>query len=237
MKRLLFLFLSALPLGLLAQKQIINDEHALARSVSSFHSVKVSNAIDLYLSQGERESMAVSASKPEYRDRIKTTVEDGVLRIWFDNDGKWGRNSNMKLKVYLSFRDLRMLTASGASDVFVNGTVKVNELQMNMSGASDFRGSVEANSLNVDLAGASDAVVSGKVTSLKVQAGGASDFKGYELETDNCSVEASGASDIQVTVNKELSARASGASGVYYKGAGVIREVKTSGSSSISRRS
>jgi len=38
-------------------------------------------------------------------------------------------------------------------------------------------------------------------------------------------------------VNKELSARASGASDIHYKGDGLIREIKTSGASNISKRS
>ena len=46
---------------------------------------------------------------------------------------------------------------------------------------------------------------------------------------------ASGASDIKITVNKELSAHASGASDVRYKGNGVIRDLKSSGSSSVSK--
>ncbi len=57
------------------------------------------------------------------------------------------------------------------------------------------------------------------------------------MAVDYCNAKASGASDIKITVNKELSAEASGASDVKYKGAGLIRDIKTSGASSISRRS
>jgi hypothetical protein len=44
----------------------------------------VGDGIDLYLSQGTEESVAVSASKDEYMDRLKTEVEDGVLKIYYD---------------------------------------------------------------------------------------------------------------------------------------------------------
>ncbi len=72
---------------------------------------------------------------------------------------------------------------------------------------------------------------------LKIDASGASDFKGYDLVTDYCDAEATGASSIQITVNKELSVRAGGASDVHYKGEAVIRYLKTSGASSVSKRS
>jgi hypothetical protein len=78
-------------------------------------------------------------------------------------------------------------------------------------------------------------MVSGTAVQLKVEASGASDFKGYDLVTDVCHASASGASDIKITVNKEISAHASGASDVRYKGNGVIRDLKSSGSSSVSK--
>jgi hypothetical protein len=105
-----------------------------------------------------------------------------------------------------------------------------------MSGASDLKGAFDLKTLDLHLSGASDATITGKVTNLKVDANGASDLKGYDLETENCNAEASGASDIKITVTKELSARASGASGVYFKGSGVIRDIKTSGASNVSKR-
>lgn len=235
MKKISVLLLLLLPVAMMAQKQVIKDENAAPRTVGSFHAIRVSDAIDLFLSQSDEEALAVSAIKPEFRDRIKTVVEDGVLKIYYDNDNKWWKG-NKKLRAYVSFKTLDKLTASGASDVVVDGTLKTGNLALSMGGASDFKGAIEANSLDVNLSGASDAVVSGKVSQLKVNANGASDFKGYDLQADNCSVEASGASDIKITVNKELNARASGASGVHYKGDGVIRDLKTSGASNVSRR-
>lgn len=219
-----------------AQTKEVNDPNAEVRNLKGFNAIKVSHAIDLYLSQSDNEVVAVSASRAEYRDRIKTEVQNGVLKIWYDNESKWTRGDR-KLKAYISFKTLTKLNASGASDVRVTGTIKANDLEINMSGASDFDGAVEASTLVVDLAGASDMTVSGTTTNLKIEVSGASEFKGYGLQTDNCSARASGASDIKITVNKELNAQASGASGVYYKGNGVIRDIKSNGASSVSKKS
>lgn len=73
------------------------------------------------------------------------------------------------------------------------------------------------------------------VKDLKIDASGGSDFKGYELAADICNLQASGGSDVYVTINKELSADGTGGSDVFYKGNGLIREVKSSGSSSIKK--
>ena len=55
--------------------------------------------------------------------------------------------------------------------------------------------------------------------------------------TDVCNVEASGGSDIYITVNKELVAGASGGSDIFYKGNGSVKEMKSSGSSSVKKTS
>ena len=75
------------------------------------------------------------------------------------------------------------------------------------------------------------------VTDLKIEASGGSDFSGYDLITENCIIQASGGSDIQITVNKEIYAEASGASDVNWKGKAAVKGVHASGSGSVSHRS
>ena len=218
-----------------AQKTI-NDPNVEVRAAKNFQAIEISNAFDVYLTQGNEESVAVSASELKYRENIKVDVRDGVLIIRYDNKGKW-QTGNKKLRAYISFKQLNKLNVSGACDVFIVEQWKAENLKIDLSGASNLRGNISAKKLMIDLSGASDLTLTGNADQLDVEASGASDFKGYDLAVEYCDAKASGASDIKVTVNKELSAQASGASDVKYKGSGLIRDVKTSGSSSISRRS
>jgi hypothetical protein len=64
---------------------------------------------------------------------------------------------------------------------------------------------------------------------------GASDVKAFDLAVQQCRIDLSGSSDVSITCNGEMTVSASGASDVKYKGSGVIREVRTSGSSSVRR--
>ena len=217
--------------------QQMNDANAVKRNVSGYHAVQVSGGIDLYLSEGE-ESVAVSAAETKHRDRIMTEVKDGVLKIWYEYDKNnhvrmdWG---NRKMKAYVSFKKLDKLGGSGGSDITVYGSIKSPALKIDVSGGSDFVGKVEVNDLSIEASGGSDVKISGTVNKLDIDASGGSDFKGYDLAADICNLQASGGSDVYVTINKELSADASGGSDVFYKGAGLIREVKSSGSSSIKK--
>ena len=220
-----------------AQKTMITDANAEQRTLSgSFNAIKISGGIDLYLSQYETESIAVSASEDQYRDRIKTVIENGTLRIYYDGDKMWNTGGK-KLKAYVSFKNLENLTASGASDVVVTGSIAVPVLRIDCSGASDFKGAVKVDKLTIELSGASDAKISGSASEVSIKSSGASDVKGYDLVTESCTAKASGASDINITVNKELNVHASGASDVFYKGTGVIRDIHSSGASTVARKS
>jgi ribosomal protein S6E (S10) len=234
-KYFLLSLLFASVLALSAQKTI-NDANAERRSIKSFHAIKVSGGIDLYISEGD-EASAVSARDVETRNYIKTEVVDGVLKIWFE--WKSGRNifagTNKQLKAYVSYRKLDALSASGGCDVIVDGTITQNNLNINISGGSDFKGKVAVQDLQVESSGGSDVDIAGKASRLNVDVSGGSDFNGYDLITETTSVEASGGSDVEVTVNKDLSARASGGSDVFYKGNASVSEVKSSGSSSVKK--
>jgi putative autotransporter adhesin-like protein len=213
-----------LGLGVFGQKTV-NDPNAEKRNVSRFHGIEVSSGIDLYLSQGQ-ETVVISAVESKYRDKIKTEVRDGVLKIWYENN--WNiaiEHGDKKLRAYVSFKDLDMLGASGGSDIYVDGSISVSKLSLHVSGGADFDGKVNLNDMKVESSGGSDVKISGNAKNLFVHASGGSDFKGYELTTENCTVDASGGSDVYITVNKELNVTSSGGSDVFYKGNGAIRNL------------
>jgi hypothetical protein len=218
--------------GVYAQ-QPMSDPNVQVREV---HAISVSSAFDVWLTQGNEEKVAVSAGEAKDLENIKVEVKNGVLEIGWEHKGKWGRG-NKKLKAYISFKKIDKLTASGACDVSITGLLKADDLKLDLSGATDLNGKLDVKKLSVELSGASDAKLSGVTVQLDIDASGASSFKGFDFSADYCNAKASGASDIKITVNKELSANASGASDVDYKGAGVIRDIKTSGASSVSRQS
>jgi hypothetical protein len=237
MKRI---FLSLLVLGFVAianaQNPVFHDKDAELRQVGDFEGVDVSSAIDLQLSQGNENSVAVSAPGDANRAGIKTEVRKGILHIWYENKN-WFKGSGRKIRAYVSAKTLKLVSASGACDVIVNGELKSDELAIRLSGASDFKGAVRATSLKIQLSGASDISIKGSASDLSIEASGASKFKGYDLITENCRVHASGATDIKITVNKVLNAEASGATNIDYMGTGMIGDLRSSGASNIRKRS
>jgi hypothetical protein len=217
--------------------KVIDDKNAQKRPAQGFHGIEISSGIDLYLSQGNEEAVAVSASDLDVRDRIKVEVSDGILRIYMEDHGfHWGHWGNQHLKAYVSCKTMDLLHASGGSDVYMEDVIHSDHLKMNLSGGSDLHGKLTIGELSVTQSGGSDSYVSGTATTLIVHTSGGSDYHGYDLAADDCHVDVSGGSDAYLTVNKELTASASGGSDVHYKGNGVVRSSSASGSGSISHR-
>ena len=237
-KILFFLVLSVVLLNAAAQQTVINDPNVEVRTISgSFNEIKVSGGINIYLTQGNEEAIAVSANKEKYKQNIKTEVKGNTLHIFYDEPGGFQISlGNKEMKVYVSFKSLQKIKASGASDIHVMGQVDVPSLNIELSGASDFHGAVKTTSLSVETEGASDIKISGTAQNASIDASGASDVKGYDLAVEVCKIKASGASNIAITVNQELNARATGASNIQYKGAAVIKEMNSSGASSINKK-
>src|SRR6267142_2469260 len=99
MKRLLFI-LPVLLLSVITFAQQINDANAEPREAKNFHAIKVSNAFDVYLTQGNEEAVAVSANDDEVKQHIIVEVDGGVLIIRLEGEKKFWKSwkGNKKLK-------------------------------------------------------------------------------------------------------------------------------------------
>jgi hypothetical protein len=232
----IFIFLfSIISSAVFSQETVINDANAEVRNVTVFSGIKVSGGINVYLSQSDDYSLAVSASDEKYRDNIKTEVKNGILSISYNDH--FARNyGDKKLRAYISFKTLESLEGSGASDIIINGTLASNSMRVKLSGASNIKGSVKITNLSVDLNGASTVIVNGTAENLRIDASGASDIKNYDLQVENCVAKLFGASDIRITITNSITATASGASTLYYEGNPDRKDVATSGASSVSQK-
>src|SRR6476469_9869183 len=89
MKYLLNLLVCVALLTTVNAQIVVNDANAQQRNVTGFSSIKVSGGIDIYLSQGASEGVAVSAREKKYADKIITEVRDGVLVIYYEKENGW----------------------------------------------------------------------------------------------------------------------------------------------------
>ena len=232
MKFLFILLTTVFSFGVSAQKSTsIDDPNAKARTLNgSFTAITVSDGIDLYLTAGTQESLAVSFADEKYEEKFKTEVVDGVLKIYFDNRGiNYSDNNRRKLKAYVSFKTLEKLTASGGATVKLPNAITVNNLEMKFTSGSLFEGEVlKQKKLLLIKTVVQVVTMSGSSEKITIEASSGSIFKGYEFATDYCDAKTSSGGEIRISVGKELSAKAHSGGGIHYKGTAIIKDIDIS---------
>jgi hypothetical protein len=197
----------------IAQKTVYDDK-AVKREVGRFHAIEVSTGIEVLITEGNEEALAVSAPDQKWLDRLKTEVSGGVLRIYLENTWDWNVPKNWKFTVYVSYTQLDELKAS--------------------SGAS-IKGDVKLASLKAKQSSGGFVVLKGEVDKLTVNASSGGFFRGYELSTNYLVADVSSGGGVQVTVNKEVEAEASSGGYVSYKGNAVIRGINVNSGGSVKK--
>jgi hypothetical protein len=230
------LFIVSLLFGFGISAQSIKDANAEVRNVKNYHAIKVSTGIELILVQGSEEAVAVSANTIEHRENIRTVVEDGVLKIYYDNK-VWKNQNNRRLKAYVSAIKLDGIDISSGATVKTQGAFKADKMDLEVSSGATFKGELNAERLEVDQSSGSVVDISGTAGSMKIEGSSGSVFNGYGLVVETSEADISSGGSINITVNKELSAEATSGGSISYKGNGVIRNLKTGSGGSVSRKS
>jgi len=233
---LFLLLLAGLVTTSLAQKTI-NDANAEKRTVGSFHGIDVATGIELTLTKGTTEEVAVSASEIEFRDKIVTEVVNGILKIHYET--KTGainkRNESKRLKAYVSYKSLDLLHVTTGAEVNIEGVLEATTLELKANTGGLVKGEINIGTLNVDQNTGSKITLTGKVDKLEAQGDTGSKFMGENLNTNTCVVEMSTGAGIYISVEKELNVKANTGGYIKYKGNAGIREIKTNTGGTVSK--
>jgi len=231
MKKLLFAVLVLTGLATSAQNKVVQDPNAKPRAINgSFTGVSVSSGVELFLSQGNETSLAVSVSDEKYAERLKTEVEDGVLKIYFDNKGfTWNKgNKDRKLKAYLSVKTLEKLAGSGGSMLHIINTLNVGNFELKMSSGSMFKGAIKAADMSIRESSGASITLSGAASKVDIEVNSGAIFHGYDFVSETCNAQASSGAEINITINRELVAKANSGAGIHYRGSAVVKDMQVS---------
>lgn len=201
--------------------------------VKSFDAITVSSGIDLYLTQGASETLTIKGDNNLIKDVI---VEQNGSSITIKK--KEGVNWNklfkgQSIKVYVNFKTLKSLAATGGSDVYTQNTLKADVLNLRASGGSDLKLTLACKDLTLNVSGGSDADLKGSGENLQLNASGGSDVNAFGYVVNYAKANVSGGSDANIYVNKALEAGASGGGDVNYKGNASLKKTTSSKSGDV----
>ncbi len=198
----------------------------------SFTKVHLAGALMVELSQGKECSVLVEPESA--KDLVQIEVYDGTLYLKNTPNQK-DRREKMVIKVTL--KELDELFMSGATALMTMHQFGVENLSLEMDGASNANLNLKATKLKGDFSGASNVTIEGSCENADLEISGAAQVNLTELAVKNAKVTNSGAGHAELSISETLKADGSGASTTYYKvssGAKSIRvDVNTTGSAVI----
>lgn len=202
------------------------------RNISDFTGVHVSSGIDVYLTQGSSFEVKVEADE-NLHDVILTEVEGRMLVVKTDRVNI--RNAKSK-KVHVTLPELTSLKISSAGDCVGQTPFECEDLRISISSAGDLKLEVDADRIDLDISSSGDADLAGTAEVFDVNLSSAGDLNAYDLIARKVDVNVSSAGDARVHATEEISATASSAGNIYYKGDARVVHSSSSSAGNISHR-
>lgn len=198
------------------------------RTPGDFTGIKTGGIFSVTVVPGTANTVKVQAEESVIND-IETEVNDDVLSI----SSKGNLKTDKPITITVTVKELKSVNVSGAGKIKGEGEFNTDKIRIEAAGAGAATLQLKANEVNVNGSGAGNIKLSGMANTLKVDLSGAANLKAYDLEVQNASVDASGASNAKVTAKQSVTADASGASNVSFKGNPAAKNINKSGTGSV----
>lgn len=190
---------------------IVEEE---VRNVPAFNQLDISGTFNVFLSQGETESVTIEADS-NIIPVIQTEVNDGRLSVKIENGVKISKSK--KSSVYITINDINKLDFRGVGNLKCLTDLNLSIVDISNSGVG-----------NMELTGSAQvcSIHNSGVGNLK-----ASDFVVQKLTVSNV-----GVGNVEIHAVEELSMSNSGVGNVSYWGTASIKEINSSGVGKIIKK-
>ncbi|GAP69944.1 RNase P/RNase MRP subunit p29 [Bacteroidales bacterium 6E] len=201
------------------------------RPVEDFNEVYVTSGMNVYFEQGTGLQVKVVADK-NLMEVIETRVIGGRLEIRALAN-IWSASSK---KVVITTDHIRDIEGTAGSNVYTNGRLIVDNLNIRASAGSNFRMDIEGKSVEASASSGANIYLSGLTRDFVARTSSGSNLKAEDLKTEVSDIKVSSGSNVWITSLKELSAHASSGGNVFYFGNPLTTSVSTSSGGSIQKR-
>jgi hypothetical protein len=201
------------------------------RKTDSFTGLKVSSGIDVYLKQGNDETVTVEADE-NLHEYILTEVRGGVLNVY----SEYNIRDAERKRVYVTMKEVNSVKTTSAGDVIGETSISGDKLELSASSAGDIKLDLKVKSLEIDISSSGDISLTGETDILRADLSSAGDLNAYDLKAREADISVSSAGDADINVSERITARASSAGDINYKGDPKYVDVHSSSAGGIHRR-
>ena len=184
------------------------------RSLDAFDQVRATGNIEVFVQQGESESIRIEAQGIDKED-VSVKVKSGTLRLKLVKSLFY---KNVKVKAYVTYRQLRGLRASAGATIEANGVIEGDKVELRAGSGSWILADLKTNTVEATATEGGILKLRGTSATQKtsVATGGQCDCE--KLETQRAYVKANTGGQAKVFVSEFLEASANTGGGVKYAG-------------------
>ena len=187
------------------------------RSLPEFHSVNLKGICNVYIKQGEEQSVKIGAEK-DIIPKIATEVKDNELIISLDSFLPFWLVTAPTMEIHLVMKNIQGIKISGAGRVKTEGVIECENLKLINSGVGSMTLQLKAKALDTKLSGVGNIELSGNTKEHNIELSGTGKVDAFDLTTEKSNVDSHGMGECRIFVKKNLNAKASGIGKIKYKG-------------------
>ena len=214
-------------------KKVKGNGHVVTieRTTDTYDGISASGFYDIELIDGEEGALTLRGEE-NILHNIETEVKRGILVIKPKDKKQLVPSRGEGVLITVSVDEIDNIRLSGSGDFVGRKTLRTNDMDIQVSGAKHIDLTIDATNITVATSGSSDIELKGNSEELRIRSSGSSNVRAYELEVDEATLQLSGSSDVEVTVNESLVSMVSGSGNIQYRGNPdkVLNQISGSGS-------
>lgn len=200
------------------------------RDISDFHAVEVAVASDVEVSVADNYFVEVQTHE-NLLPVLKTKVENGTLRIYFDESVSYSEG----LKIRVSAPAFDRFSLGGSGTIKVITPIRSDRMELEIAGSGDiFIPQGTFNTLVTSIAGSGGIELGGTADTVKSEIAGSGDVKGKQLTTRELDASIAGSGSVTFDVAETLKVEIAGSGDVFYSGDPTV-DADVSGSGKVKK--
>lgn len=209
--------------GIRGNGNVVSEDRKIS---SDFTEIKVSQGINVYLTQGNDIDLSVEVDE-NILDLLVTEVEGDVLKIYFD------KNVNHATKnVFLTATKINSIRTSSGAHVKGENTIKTKSISLKSSSGSSMKLELNADNVEGSTSSGADMRLSGITRTFDGDASSGSRIDADNLQSEISKADVSSGANIDVHASEEITAHASSGGDIDYSGnPKTVAKSKSSGGS------
>lgn len=196
------------------------------RAVEAFNHLDINGVFEVFLKQGDQESLVIEADKAVAK-HIISKLSNNTLYLSMEDDYDFGDID--PIKIYVQVKDLKSLKNEGVGTVTCQNPLKLDQLSVNCEGVGATDLKLSANSLILKSETVGAITLAGKVKDADITHNGVGVLQAFELLTQHLKLSSEGVGAAEVYASESIDITANGVGSVQYKGNPKTKNIKSEG--------